>query len=190
MVCEDIRRIFAHVASIISDRDAHKTLDACHLAHLMVPNQVNIIGVDNNTELCENVLPTLSSVQPEFERSGYLAAEALYAFLKGRKPRKRLVFGVQTVVERNSTRDLRGGRLLVSRATDIIRSRFTDSAFRAEHLAAKLKVSRQLLDLRPRKTGAWREGRRLSDDLRPGAADAALVEHDVSRLNRGGELLV
>ena len=131
-----------------SDSVAHKTLDACHLAHLRVPDQVNIIGVDNDTELCENVLPTLSSVQPEFERSGYLAAEALYALLKGRKPRKRLVFGVQTVVERNSTRDLRGGGLLVLRATDIIRSRFTDSAFRAEHLAAKLKVSRQLLDLR------------------------------------------
>ncbi|MBO7683769.1 MAG: substrate-binding domain-containing protein, partial [Kiritimatiellae bacterium] len=36
-----------------------------------------VLGVDNDALICENARPRLSSVQPDFEEEGRLAAETL-----------------------------------------------------------------------------------------------------------------
>ena len=134
-----------------ADNRAHTVIDACHLAHLNVPGQVNVIGIDNDPEICEMVQPTLTSVYPDFELGGYLAAQALHRILReGKRPRKPIVYryGVKALVERGSTQDLRGGGRLVSQAQQIIAESLADPKLSAPLLARRLNASRQLVDLR------------------------------------------
>ena len=55
------------------DQRAKHVLDACHLAGLNVPSQIQVLGVDNETYICEQTVPSLSSLMPDFENGGFLA---------------------------------------------------------------------------------------------------------------------
>jgi len=52
-------------------------LEACRLAGVEVPDEVAVVGVDNDRLLCELSNPPLSSIQTNARRAGYLAAELL-----------------------------------------------------------------------------------------------------------------
>jgi LacI family transcriptional regulator len=56
---------------------AQQFLDACRDARIAVPEEVAVLGVDNDPVLCELCDPPLSSVIPDTHRTGYLAAELL-----------------------------------------------------------------------------------------------------------------
>ena len=55
------------------DQRAKHVLDACRLAGLNVPSQIQVLGVDNETYVCEQTIPSLSSLMPDFENGGFLA---------------------------------------------------------------------------------------------------------------------
>ena len=42
-----------------------------------MPKDIAVIGIDNDVVICENTIPALASVAPNFEQAGYLAAELL-----------------------------------------------------------------------------------------------------------------
>ena len=54
-----------------------RVLEACRRAGLSVPDQVAVVGVDNDAELCALSNPPLSSVEHSLEKIGYQAAELL-----------------------------------------------------------------------------------------------------------------
>lgn len=109
------------------DQRAMHVLDICRANGISVPEQVQVLGVDDESYICEQMTPTLSSIAPDFEAGGYAAAEALHALLSGRKPKeKKLKIGVRTVTERLSTTDLSGSGNRVSRALDLIRRKATE----------------------------------------------------------------
>jgi LacI family transcriptional regulator len=60
-------------------------LETCSLANLTVPAEVAVIGVDNDTLLCELAEPPLSSVVPDAFRTGFLAASLLQQLMDGKK---------------------------------------------------------------------------------------------------------
>lgn len=70
MACNDIR--------------AQHVLDACSNENLSVPEEVAVIGVDNDDLLCRVCSPPLSSVISNAEGVGYRAAELLADLMKGR----------------------------------------------------------------------------------------------------------
>ena len=132
------------------DMRARDVLDACRLARLDVPGQIAIIGSDNDTGLCEATQPTITSVHPDFEGGAYEgAAEFDKIIRKSRHPKRTIMmtYGIRDIVERASTVDLRGGGLLVSRATAFIRL----NAMRlitVGDVANYCRVSLRLLELR------------------------------------------
>jgi LacI family transcriptional regulator len=133
-----------------NDGCAQVVMDACHMAHLKVPDQIQIVGVDNEKEICENTIPTLTSVLPDFEGGGYLAAKMLGEMLDGRrKPRSKVLnyYGVKKVVVRASTQDLKGGGRLVTLAREFIRLHAGEK-ISVKDIAAELKVSRRTLENR------------------------------------------
>lgn len=69
MACYDIR--------------GQQVLDACRLAGLVVPDEVAVIGVDNDSLLCELASPPLSSVIPNTHFTGYQAAALLDRIMAG-----------------------------------------------------------------------------------------------------------
>ncbi len=58
-------------------------LDACRLHGIAVPEQVAVLGVDNDELLCEMASPPLSSVVPNARRTGYEAARILDRLMNG-----------------------------------------------------------------------------------------------------------
>ena len=79
-------------------------MSACAHLGLSVPDDVAVLGVDNDEELCESATPTLSSIHVDAERGGYMAAELLDERLRNpsMKPQVRF-FGPLMVMNRMST---------------------------------------------------------------------------------------
>jgi LacI family transcriptional regulator len=76
-----------------NDMRGQHVLDACRRHELAVPEEVAVIGVDNDELLCSLCDPSLSSVIPNSERIGYEAASALDRLMLGQscEPRLRVV---------------------------------------------------------------------------------------------------
>ena len=60
-----------------------QVLDACHRVGLTVPDQVAILGIDNDPFLCNLSNPPLSSIDVNPERIGYEAAAVLDRLMQG-----------------------------------------------------------------------------------------------------------
>jgi LacI family transcriptional regulator len=87
-----------------NDDRARQVMEACKIAGLHVPEEVAIIGVDNDDLVCNLSHPSLSSVALNFERSGYEAAELLHKLMAGKKvANKKIVVHPTHVVTRQST---------------------------------------------------------------------------------------
>ena len=86
------------------DDRGREVLEACSLAGLHVPEDVAIVGVDNDEVFCELADPPLSSVALNAEAAGYRAAALLDEMMHGRvrKP-QRMVVEALNVVTRRST---------------------------------------------------------------------------------------
>ena len=86
------------------DGRARLVLDACQAAGLRVPEEIAVLGVDNDTLLCESTVPALSSIHTGGFRRGQIAAEMLDDLMHGREPRERAVLLPPiSVVTRDST---------------------------------------------------------------------------------------
>ena len=128
------------------DQRAMHVLDICRKTGIRVPEQVQVLGVDDESYICEQTIPTLSSIAPDFKAGGYAAAEALHALLSGRKPQERkLTIGIRGVVERLSTTDLSGSGSRVSRALDFIR-RKADEGITVAAVVMAIGGSERLLE--------------------------------------------
>ena len=65
------------------DMAAHDLAAACLHANISVPEQVAIVGVNNDDLLCESSWPPLSSVEVDFVHVGFLAAQLMHALING-----------------------------------------------------------------------------------------------------------
>lgn len=127
---------------------AKKVLDICRQMRVKVPEQVAVIGIDNDEALCERLQPTLSSIDIDFEGAGFLAAKALDELMQKKNAFSGACqFGVRSVVERRSTQDMHGSARLIAAAQDIIRNEAT-FGLRTAELARRLHVSQRILELR------------------------------------------
>lgn len=71
-----------------NDQRARLVLEACRTVSLRVPDEVAVIGVDNDELLCQLSTPLLSSVEQGSRRIGYEAAALLDRLMSGSKPRR------------------------------------------------------------------------------------------------------
>jgi LacI family transcriptional regulator len=67
-----------------NDHRGMQLLDACRRAGVAVPEEVAVIGVDDEELACQLALPPLSSVVPDAFRVGYEAAALLDVLMKGK----------------------------------------------------------------------------------------------------------
>lgn len=68
------------------DMQAVQVLSAANNAGLLVPEDVAVLGANNDTVRCELAYPPLSSVAANPFQSGYRAADMLTTLMAGRKP--------------------------------------------------------------------------------------------------------
>ena len=137
-----------------SDLLAQSVLTVCRGLRIAVPDQVAVIGVDNEEVVCESASPKLSSIEPDFAGGGYLAANLLDRRLRGKSHGTRTLratYGVLRTEERMSTQNVTGAHLRVAKALAIIRAEAA-RGIRAADIAARLGISTRLLEMTFRKT--------------------------------------
>lgn len=94
---------------------------------IKVPEEIAVVGIDNDLLICENTVPTLTSIAPDFERSGYMAAEMLDERMGGGKVGNELrTFSAMNVVRRGSTRILKRKDDAIKKALEFIRENVAD----------------------------------------------------------------
>ena len=59
------------------DALAETVLSICRLAGIAVPDELAVVGVDDNESICEHTIPSLTSVRPDFQQGGRFAARLL-----------------------------------------------------------------------------------------------------------------
>jgi len=130
------------------DDTAATVLSICRRAGLKIPEDVAVLGIGNDEDVCLHTVPPLSSVQPDFEEEGYRASRELQSMMLGAIPKKRLFFcGRSMVVDRSSTRNSTNSAVLSHDAMSFI-SRNALRGISAKDVAMHLHVSRRLADLR------------------------------------------
>lgn len=87
-----------------NDTHALRLISACRKLNLAVPEEIAILGVNDDRHLCMALTPTLSSVDLNSERIGYLAAELLDKKMNGKSvPKKRIMVPPARIVPRQTT---------------------------------------------------------------------------------------
>lgn len=127
-----------------------EALNVCAAIGLEVPDDVSVLGIDNDEVACENAKPTLSSIRPNFDQAGYLAAELLAERLA--HPRTKdapayRTFAAAGIVRRQSTRRLPRANADVAKAMEIIRLNAC-SGLKPRDIFPELTCSRRLAELR------------------------------------------
>jgi LacI family transcriptional regulator len=130
------------------DIQAQKILEVCRELDLAVPEQVAVLGVDNDPLLCELADPPLSSIKCNTLRTGFEAAALLDRMMNGEpiEPKPVLV-EPQGIVVRQSTDILAIDDPDVAAALRFIR----ENAFRGINVADVLReipLSRRVLEAR------------------------------------------
>jgi len=144
-----------------------EVVEACRQAGLGVPDDVAIIGADNDEVVCGLSNPPLSSVAINFERAGYEAAGVLDRLMRGaRRVPARIMVRASHVVPRQSTDILAVEDAGLAKALRFIRDHARSGATVAE-AARAAGLSRRVLEKRFReylKHSALEEIRQVRTD--------------------------
>lgn len=110
------------------DMRALQVVEACQLANLIVPEEVAVLGANNDSIRCELAYPQMSSVATNGFQSGYTAAELLAQMMTGKKikPVDMRIDPVEVVV-RHSTDVLAIPDRVVATAMSFIREHACDN---------------------------------------------------------------
>ncbi len=137
------------------DRRADNVIEACNMGNLKIPEDVAVLGVDNDEFICELTNPPLSSITRNFERAGYEAAQLLGKMIyKKRLLKQNIVVRPSKIVTRRSTDLLAVEDNDVAEALRFIRKHAKEK-IQSSEVAERLAVSRQFLHKRFMNVLGW-----------------------------------
>lgn len=130
-----------------NDQLASRVLDACRRASIAVPEEVAVVGCENEETLCTFTSPPLTSVQFDGEQVGYRAAETLDLLMQGKKPAQQILIPPKGIEVRGSSDELVIEDALVLQAVRMIREEALKGITVGE-ICDRLNVSRSTLERR------------------------------------------
>lgn len=144
-----------------TDLAGQQFLEACSRAGVAVPEQVAVIGADNDELICAVANPPLSSVIINDFQRGYQAAAMLDKLMAGEKPPTETIFVEPAgVVNRASTDILAIADEEVAAALKFIRDNAC-AGIGVEDVVERVPMSRSMLERRFRK----HTGRSINDEI-------------------------
>lgn len=147
---------------VCNDDRAEHIIEGCKLAGLNIPEDVAVLGVDNDEFVCEFSDPPLSSVAINSEKGGYDVAQLLDTHMTGQVcSDEKIVIEPTHVVERQSTDILAIEDRDVAKAIAFIRNN-SDRIIQADDVADYVGLSLRVLQNRFLKV----KGRSLRDEFK------------------------
>jgi LacI family transcriptional regulator len=145
-----------------NDVPARDLADTCRRLQFHVPNDVAILGVDNDEVECRLTTPPLSTIELPAERIGYEAAKLLDRMMAGRRPPKTpLYLPPVRVITRQSTDALAVANPTVNAALAYIRKHYA-SPVGVDDVARAIAVGRRDLERKFRRV----LGRSIHEEIR------------------------
>ena len=134
------------------DDRGHGVLEACRLAEVDVPEEVAVVGADDDELFCELADPPLSSVAMNTEHGGYRTAHMLDQLMrhKVQTPQRLIVEATHVVTRRSSDVKILNGPEVGAALSFIHRNRSRD--FTIDDIAREVGVSRRNLEVKFRKS--------------------------------------
>ncbi len=131
-----------------ADAVARSTLKLCLMQKIAVPDDVAILGGQNDRLLCEGITPAISSIELPYRRIGYEAARTLDQMMQGKKIKKvTQLFPPERIVRRASTDTLAVPDPHLRRAVQYIRAH-VDEPFDVHALSLASGLSLRVLQNR------------------------------------------
>jgi LacI family transcriptional regulator len=129
-----------------NDLRGQQVLDACRDVELAVPDEIAVIGVDNDDIVCDFAEPPLSSVVPDTRRIGYEAAALLERMMRGEPaPAKTVLIPPLSMVTRRSSDLLAVEDRRIARAARLIREH-AHEGISVKEIVSGLGISRSLFE--------------------------------------------
>ncbi|MCI1209506.1 MAG: DNA-binding transcriptional regulator [Treponema sp.] len=123
-----------------------KITRACATGGIAIPENIALLGVDNEDILCELANPSLSSIPVDGEQMGRAAAEQLDLLIKNKQPSvKDIRIAPFPVAERESTRIIFTKDPLVTQALNFIYNR-AHTGILVEDILSEVSASRRNLE--------------------------------------------
>jgi len=133
------------------DVRGRQILDICLTEGIQVPSEMAVLGVDNETLICETTIPALSSIHLDSKRMGYEAAKFIDGLMRRKfRPRRTVVrfFKPLSVVTRASTEIVDSPDPVVRCALEFIWLNARDAQLSVPLVAMHVGVSRRTLEVR------------------------------------------
>jgi LacI family transcriptional regulator len=165
----------------INDQLGFWLLDAARRAGISVPEEVAVVGAENDKMLCETAWPPLSSVQLRGQAAGYTAARLLDEWMRGvRIPadHEQHLLPPGEVVVRQSSDIVAVDDARITRALQYIREHATEEPS-VERVAREASLSRSALERRMKALTGRSPGEEI-DRIRFAAVERLLVETDLT----------
>lgn len=125
--CVKMLRHYPHPLAVwaLSDTEASQVLEACRAAKMAVPEEVAVLGAENDLMIAPHTTPPLSSIESNLEELGYQAAVLLQSLMDGKSPPEPgVIVPPKGLVARGSTDTLAAVHDGVKRFVDFIRAHF------------------------------------------------------------------
>ncbi len=136
----------------VSDFHARMLIEACKRAKLVIPEEVAILGVDNDSLLCRIGYPQISSIDPNTQRMGFEAALLLDSLIQGGPhPPQNILISPRGVITRQSTDIVAIGNPLMAKVLKYIRDNL-DVPLSVKKLSTLFDVSSRTLERRFKET--------------------------------------
>ena len=133
-----------------NDLMAERVVSEAASRGIAIPNDIAIVGCDDDPLICEHSETTISSIRQDFPQCASLAVDALACAMEGRGCGGRRIYGDVGVTRRASTRPTAGGARQIARALEHIRLNARNGLVASDVLSL-LGGSRRSAEIRFRK---------------------------------------
>ncbi len=135
-----------------TDEISLQIVEAAKIAGIMIPEEIALLGVDNDESICTTSYPTLSSIDQQPEWAGFEAASLLIKMMKGEVRKKiNIVADPLKVVTRNSTDVTAVEDTIVAATVHFINEQSREKPVSVKEVAQRAGLSRRMLEIRFRK---------------------------------------
>ncbi len=134
-----------------NDERAHQLIEAVTALGLQIPEEVAVVGADNDRLVCEVTNPPLTSIVFSHEQAGYQAAEMLDKLMNGQKvAEKSVITRPVNVIERQSTDTSQIGDIDIAKAHQFIKTH-ANKGIQVADVANEVAMSFRSLQIRFKK---------------------------------------
>ena len=129
------------------DLMGRQIIESCHRLGFLVPEEIAVLGVDNDPFICELCSPTLSSIIPNTQKTGYIAASLLEKLISNKKIEK-LEYRIKPIgiKNRRSTDTIAIENRYISKAIHYIYENAQSGVINIKDILAFLPMSRRVFE--------------------------------------------